>query len=562
MSGDNFSFSPITPSVTDGVIEESLFFPAQQQHQVIELITHLCRYSNLMLTITGPQGAGKTLVKRRILDGLDSGVQICDLNTDTVTQPQAFLGVLSSVLNLGLPTGADLNQYLTRLKDSFALMHREGQACLIVIDDAQKLSSETLELLLILLSDDDELCRPHVLMLGENQLLDTLNSSRLKDRFIAIGHHLALEPMNTSEARNYLDYRLEAANVAGMLSDDQKTDILRSGGGVPGQINRMANLALSDPDSLKKVAGITAQTASTAYSQTAAPDFEIPLSTADIDDEPEGLAAEPKTKKRKSAKKKASSPARIPVWHLAALSVVSALLIIAFLYQDDLINAGQEAPAEVAENTPLTDLNRLDRPADETLAEAESLQETEDGEAITIIKPVFPQEDDRTEEEKRQADASLLESVNTSSTASANIPEPTSAKPVEAKPEPAEQKSVVVAESEPEKPASATTTSKSNSPYKQEDALLKLNKNQYTLQLLGTQIENNAIKFIGGLNSKKNVRYFETVYKGKPWFVVIYGEYQDRDSAIASIPKLAAELQARKPWARSIASVQADIRKK
>lgn len=561
MSGDNFSFSPITPSVTDGVIEESLFFPAQQQHQVIELITHLCRYSNLMLTITGPQGAGKTLVKRRILDGLDSGVQICDLNTDTVTQPQAFLGVLSSVLNLGLPTGADLNQYLTRLKDSFALMHREGQACLIVIDDAQKLSSETLELLLILLSDDDELCRPHVLMLGENQLLDTLNSSRLKDRFIAIGHHLPLEPMNTSEARNYLDYRLEAANAAGMLNEEQKADILRSGGGVPGQINRMANLALSDPDSLKKVAGITAQTASTAYSQTAAPDFEIPLSTADINDEPEGLAAEPKAQKGKSAKKKSSS-ARIPVWHLAALAVVSAMLIIAFLYQDDLINSGQEAPVEVAENTPLTDLNRLDRPADETLAESESLQQTEDGEAITIIKPVFPQEDNRTEEEKRQADASLLESDNTASAAPESVPEPTPVKPAEAKPEPTEQKPVVVAESKPEKPAPAKTVSKSNSPYKQEDTLLKLNKSQYTLQLLGTQIENNAIKFIGGLSSKKNVRYFETVYKGKPWFVVIYGEYKDRDSAIASIPKLAAELQARKPWARSIASVQADIRKK
>lgn len=547
MSGDNFSFSPISPSVTEGVVEESLFFPAQQHTQVVELITHLCRYSNLMLTITGSSGSGKTLIKRKILEGLDSGVQVCDLNTGTVIQPQAFLNVLGSVLNLGLPPGTDLNQYLLRLKDSFALMNREGQACLIVVDDAHKLSTETLELLLVLLSDDNEICRPHVLLLGENLLLETLHGSRLKERFIAIGHHLSLEPLPGAEARNYLDYRLDASGMAGRLNEQQKADIIRSSGGIPGQINLMANLALSDPDSLAKVAGITANAASAAYSQTAAPapDFSIdePLSAPAA----ETLAAEPKKKKDKPS----GSGPRIPVLHLAALGVVATLLAVAFLYQDDLINAGQTPSEEVAENTPLTDLNRLVRPADESLAETESLKQAQDSEAITIIKPVFPQNDDRTDEEKRQADAALL-AKNTQPAPVRQEPAPAPVKPTPA--EPVKSVTAPAPKPAPEK--------KISSPYKQESQLMALKSSQYTLQLLGTQIENNAIKFVDGLNSKKDVRYFETVYKGKPWFVVIYGAYKDRDTAIASIPKLSSELQARKPWARSLASVQADIKKK
>ena len=180
---------------------------------------------------------------------------------------------------------------------------------------------------------------------------------------------------------------------------------------------------------------------------------------------------------------------------------------------------------------------------------------------------MFPQEDDQTAEEKRQADADLLAD---------NKPAPTPttiATPAEKPIAPAEtskpsvEQPTTTAASAPEKPqvvakTETKPTAKPASPYKQEAALLKLSSTQYTLQLLGTQIENNAINFISGLNSKTNVRYFETVYKEKPWFVVVYGEFTNRDAAIASIPNLPAELKDRKPWARSIASVQADIRKK
>ena len=578
MSGDNFSFTPTNPSITDGVVEESLFFPAQQHTQVIELVGHLCRYSNLLLTITGPEGSGKSLLKNKILDAMDSGVQICNLNTNAVIQAQPFLTVLSQTLNVGLAGSADLNQYLVRLKQHFYQVQQDGQACLIVIDDAHKLSSETLELLIILLSDDDDLKRPHVLLLGETSLIETLQGSRLREQFNAIGHHLALEPLNAEDAWGYLDYRINAAGLTGQISDHQKADILRAAGGVPGQINRMANLALSDPDGLKKVAGITtkassgkkAPKAASAAAAAATAVSEPSLSTAQptMSAAPSGSGLTADNDNKKANKKRKSS--NLPVWHLAALAIVASLLGVAFLYQDEIMKGGQQEEAAVADNTPLTDLNRLQRPADEALAEAESLKQ--DQEAVTIIKPVFPQEDNKTPEEKRQADANLLAdnkpAVATSATAT---PAPTPTKPAQptapaetVKPAPAPKPETTQVAVKPEpKPAPAPKpVAKPASPYKQEAALLKLASTQYTLQMLGTQIENNAIKFIDGLNNKKNVRYFETIYKGKPWFVVIYGEFTNRDAAIASIPNLPAELKDRKPWARSIASVQADIRKK
>lgn len=572
MSGDNFSFTPTNPSVTDGVVEGSLFFPAQQHTQVIELVGHLCRYSNLMLTITGAQGSGKSLLKNKILDSLDAGVQVCNLNVDAIVQAQPFLSVLCQTLNVGLDNATDLNQYLIRLKQHFYQLQKDGNACLIVIDDADKLSSETLEILVILLSDDDDLKRPHVLLLGENALIETLQGSRLKEQFNAIGHHLALEPFGTEEAWSYLDYRINAAGLNGQISDHQKADIIRASGRIPGQINRMANLALSDPDGLKKVAAITTKASPSKKASKAAPSAAT-MSAADFAEAQtsataptSGLKADNDTKKTNKKRKSG----KLPVMHLAALAIVASLLGVAFLYQDEIMKGGQsQEDTSVADNTPLTDLNRLQRPADEALAEAENLKQ--DQEAVTIIKPVFPQENSRTTEEKRQADADLLADNKTAPapiTTATPVEKPVipaeTVQPVAVQPAPtaaatpASEKPQAVAKPEPEpKPATKPT-----SPYKQEAALLKLTSTQYTLQLLGTQIENNAINFINGLNSKTNVRYFETIYKGKPWFVVIYGEFTNRDAAIASIPKLPAELKDRKPWARSIASVQADIRKK
>lgn len=555
MSGDNFSFTNITPSLTDGVVEESLFFPSQQHTQVIELIGHLSRYSSLLLTITGPQGSGKSLVKRKVLEGMDSGVQVCDFRQERVSQPQAFMQALSQTLELGLDGSSDLNQYLVRLKQHFSLLHKEGNSCLIVVDDAHLLSPETLELMVILLSDDDDQKRPHILLLGEDPLIDTLQGSRLKERFNAIGHHLALQPMTTEEAWGYLDYRISAAGLTGQISETAKADIIRAGGGVPGQINNMANLALSDPDGLKKVASIAPKAKAQSKPEKKTAQVAAPK-------------AEPTSK---PARVKTSS---VPVWHVAALAIVASLLGAAYLYQDELMSLEGDTP--VAENTPLTDLNRLSRPAEETLAEAEeAAAKLEQEQAVTIIKPVFPDQEETTDEQsKRQADAALL-GMNTSAPAPSNS---SSSNPtqVTAKTEsvPAEEpvktqdtaKATPVAESTPKttepKPAAQAAAKQDVSPYKQEKELLALKGTQYTLQLLGSHIETNAIRFIEGLNSKANVRYFETIYQGKPWFVVVYGQFDNRDAAIASIPDLPKELQDRKPWARSVASVQSDIQKK
>ncbi|MCY1246582.1 Cell division protein DamX [compost metagenome] len=76
--------------------------------------------------------------------------------------------------------------------------------------------------------------------------------------------------------------------------------------------------------------------------------------------------------------------------------------------------------------------------------------------------------------------------------------------------------------------------------------------------MLGTGSEASAQAFIrqqGG----SGYRYFRKSLQGKPFFVVTYGSFADRASAVAAIKSLPAKIQASKPWPRTFASIQQEI---
>lgn len=80
----------------------------------------------------------------------------------------------------------------------------------------------------------------------------------------------------------------------------------------------------------------------------------------------------------------------------------------------------------------------------------------------------------------------------------------------------------------------------------------------YLVQILGTRVEKNAQALVqqhGG-----NYRYFAKTHEGKPLYVVTYGNFASRAAAVAAVKSLPASLQAGKPWVRSLASIQQEMK--
>jgi septal ring-binding cell division protein DamX len=76
---------------------------------------------------------------------------------------------------------------------------------------------------------------------------------------------------------------------------------------------------------------------------------------------------------------------------------------------------------------------------------------------------------------------------------------------------------------------------------------------------VGARSEDRIIEFIQQQRNPTEFAYFETRYQSESWFVVVLGDYRDRQAALRAIDRLPPEIRRENPWARSIQSVQESI---
>ena len=94
----------------------------------------------------------------------------------------------------------------------------------------------------------------------------------------------------------------------------------------------------------------------------------------------------------------------------------------------------------------------------------------------------------------------------------------------------------------------------------QASAIKKWPLDTYTLQLVSVKSKANVGRFLQSTANAEKMRYIQTLVKGKVWHVVIYGQYASSALAIAALAKLPAQLQALKPWPRSVEGIKSSIR--
>lgn len=84
-------------------------------------------------------------------------------------------------------------------------------------------------------------------------------------------------------------------------------------------------------------------------------------------------------------------------------------------------------------------------------------------------------------------------------------------------------------------------------------------KKHFTLQLLGVSTEESAKKFILKHNTLKPLYFFQHKRNAGQWFVVIYGDFENKKLAEEKANKMPASLTALKPWVRTFDAVQRDV---
>ena len=185
-----------------------------------EALNHLLygiRERKGFVQLTGEVGAGKTTLCRAMLEQLDGHYSTALILNPVLSANELMKAI---AMEFGLPVGSlDLDRLdLLALMNEFLLKQLEsGRDAVLIIDEAQDLTEDLLEqvrLLSNLETDDRKLLQ--VVLIGQPELRDRLNSHRLRQlrQRITVRYHL--RSLTRYEVVQYVHHRLELAGAKGM----------------------------------------------------------------------------------------------------------------------------------------------------------------------------------------------------------------------------------------------------------------------------------------------------------------------------------------------------------
>lgn len=198
-----------------------------------------------IILITGPIGTGKTLAIHSLLANLSKRYKTAFVNVTQVDYPELLKLILA---DLGVPAaiGADKGDLLASLGAQVREALERGSRLLIVIDEAQNLSPETLEGVRLLTN----LGHPRgqglqVILTGQPDLERKIQLPQLAQLRQRIRVHYRLETLARNELDAYVNHRLKVAGCEKPLFKPKALDLIyKASRGVPRLVNTLAARAL------------------------------------------------------------------------------------------------------------------------------------------------------------------------------------------------------------------------------------------------------------------------------------------------------------------------------
>ncbi len=233
---------------------ENEFYLSPRWEQSFDLIHYLCQEANVLLTVSGGKGSGKTTFLRQFIDHFGESLRVCQLAASANLDVASLIAALTR--EFALPAVSAEETLEEQLDAQLSQLQYSQQLCLLTIDSAHRLSDETLQALLYLIAQQSEdQMRLHILLVGESNLKDRLASLAEQNGEKEICHHITLEPFDLAETKNYLTQRMSAAGLPAALPLSTR-DIVRihnQAQGIPSRINALARQVLFDAISQRRL---------------------------------------------------------------------------------------------------------------------------------------------------------------------------------------------------------------------------------------------------------------------------------------------------------------------
>jgi len=195
--------------------------------------------------LTGEVGTGKTTLCRCLLEQVPDATRVALILNPTLDSRE-LLQAICDELEIDYKPEDSLRRLVTRLNEYLLQRHAAGERVVLVIDEAQNMSSEALEqvrLLTNLETHRDKLLQ--IIVLGQPELRGILARADLRQLAQRITARYHLGPLHAGEIEAYVRHRLAVAGARQRIFTSGGIRALASTSqGVPRLINIIADRAL------------------------------------------------------------------------------------------------------------------------------------------------------------------------------------------------------------------------------------------------------------------------------------------------------------------------------
>lgn len=223
----------------------SLYYGLPPHEEALEVLSTALANGEGFIKVTGEVGTGKTMVLRLFMSRLSDSYELVYIPNPILTPAELKLSIAKELqLNVDDVSNLSLNDIINnRLLE----LNKAEKKVVMIVDEAQALSDETLEAIRLLGNLETEQEKMlHIILFGQPELDYKLLQNNFRQLRQRISFSYALRPLNEHETYSYLNYRMKASGFKGIEVFNRKISqrIYKASHGIPRIINVIANKSL------------------------------------------------------------------------------------------------------------------------------------------------------------------------------------------------------------------------------------------------------------------------------------------------------------------------------
>ena len=221
------------------------FFAGANRGATLEALLYAISHDEGIVKVTGEVGSGKTMLCRVLMERLPERVETIYLANPSLARDEILFAIADE---LKVELANDRPSRLMRaLLEHLIALYAEGRRVVVLIDEAHAMPRETLEeirLLSNLETNRHKLLQ--IVLFGQPELDDHLNTADLRQLMERITHTFRLEPLVRGDIERYIDFRMRAAGYRGpsVFSANAVRLIADASEGLTRRVNILADKAL------------------------------------------------------------------------------------------------------------------------------------------------------------------------------------------------------------------------------------------------------------------------------------------------------------------------------